>query len=455
MPATAPVRERRETLLGDPRVKRWYKDHRTPSTAEVQLTQLELFLRRTRVTVDVLLDLARAQRGRRSKKFEDLVHAWVESEREGGRPDSYLATNWYAVRSFLRHEESAPEWAPKLKVRFGTTIANEVVPTPEQLRAVLDRTPVPRIRSLILMLGTSGMRIGVLGARFSINGLRLRDLPDLEIERLKFRRVPFRINVPAELSKGGSAYFTFATEETANEYVGYLRVRRERGEKLGPASAVFAPEPKASNVHLRVAGDGTAFISEKGLADEIRRAFAKVSPAGVRWRPYVLRSFTSSQLMLAENAGLITRDAREFLLAHTADVGRRYNLSKGRVRSDLEQEVHEMYSRSAQRFLRILTLSEPESLRQEFRTLLLVKEGLPIAEAEQWARLPAEEILKRLSDRHARNSSPAGAATSAAPNGRVPGAQRIVSVEEAEALLPQGWEVFASAGEKLVVRLAN
>lgn len=445
MAAAAPVRERREALLSDPRIKRWHKDHRQISTAEIQLAQLELFLRRTGATVDSLLEAARSQRARKSRRFEDLIHAWIERERAGGRPDSYLATNWYSVRSFLRHEESAPEWAPKLKVRFGTTITNEVVPTPEQLRAVLDRTPVPRVRSLILMLGTSGMRIGVMGSRYSVDGLRLRDLPDLNSGRLEFDRMPFRIDIPAGLSKSGSPYFTFATEETAREYLTYLRQRVERGEHLGPSSPVFAPEPKASNVHLRVAPDGAAFISEKGLADEIRRAFAKVVPPGVRWRPYVLRSFASSQLMLAENAGLITRDAREFLLGHSADIGRRYNLAKGRVRTDLREEVREMYSRAAGRFLRVLTLSEPESLRHEFRTLLLVKEGLSIAEAEEWAKLPAEEILERLSDR--RETVPA-------PNSNNDSRrqQRIVSVAEAESLLDRGWEVLTSAGDRLVMR---
>jgi hypothetical protein len=448
MAAAAPIRERRETLLGDPRVKRWHKDHRQESTAEVQLAQLELFLRRANLDIDRLLEIARAQRARKSRKFEDVVHAWIEKERKEGRPDSYLATNWYAVRSFLRHEESAPEWSPKLKVRFGTTIANEVVPTPEQLRAVLDRTPVPRIRALILLLATSGIRIGVLGARFTVNGLRLRHLPELDLEGMKFRRAPFKVEVPAELSKGGSPYFTFASVETATEYLTYLEARRDRGERLGPNSPAFAPEPKAPNVHRRVAADGAAFLTEKGLADEIRRAFARAVPKGTRWRPYVLRSFASSQLMLAENAGMITRDAREFVLGHSASIGRRYNLAKGRVRVDLEEEVRGMYERASERFLRIVTLSElPPDYRPILR-VLLGSAGYSKAEIDGMGELTEEGVIQMIRDKRESSAD--------VPTPKPGDNARTVAVSELDSFLSKGWRPIAPAGpDRFVVGAPN
>ena len=86
MSAVAPVRERREALLRDARVKRWFKDHASGSTAEAQLVQFELFLRRTSLTVDLLLNSARAQMSGKSRVFEDAVQNWVESERKGGHP---------------------------------------------------------------------------------------------------------------------------------------------------------------------------------------------------------------------------------------------------------------------------------------------------------------------------------------------------------------------------------
>jgi hypothetical protein len=161
-------------------------------------------------------------------------------------------------------------------------------------------------------------------------------------------------------------------EEAQAEIVRYLSERTKRGEKLRPELALFAPRPKAPHAQERKAEDGVAFIAEKGLGNELRRVLRRAQPDGVRWRPYVLRSFASSQLMLAGNAGLITRDTREFLLGHSADIERRYNLGKGRVRSDIEDEIAEMYVRAADKFLRILTASETGTdFRALFRVLLV------------------------------------------------------------------------------------
>ena len=374
MPEENPIRERREAMRRDARVARWIKDHRTESTAEIQFGQFELLLRRMNLDVDRLLAIAKRQQRGEGREFEDALQTWIAAERKAGRPDTYVSTMWAALRSFLKHEEAAPTWAPKLKLRFGTTLLTEVVPTPEQLRAVLDRTPVHRIRAVILTLATSGVRPGVLGNRFGKpNGLRLSNLPELKLgsDGPHFERVPFKIEVPAELSKANNRYFTFASGEAAEEIVAYLKERLARGEKLTPSSALFAPEPKASDVHLRFADDGTAFISEKSIAAEVTRAFSKTRPDGVRWRCYVLRAFASSQLLVAESAGLITRDAREFALGHSADIGRRYNLGKGKVRLDLEEEVRTAWERAADRFLRILTLSQREiDYRPVLRVLL-------------------------------------------------------------------------------------
>ncbi|EQD73548.1 integrase/recombinase, partial [mine drainage metagenome] len=238
MTAKSTIQTRTDSLRRDPEISRWIKAHRSESTAKVQLAQLELFCRKTGTTPDELVHLGKAEMNGSSKKFEDVVLGWIESERKAGRPDSYVSVNFAAIRSWLKHEEAAPSWTPKLKVRFGTTILNEVVPTPEQLRAVLDRTPVPRLQALLLFLSTSGVRIGVLGNEYRPDGLRLRHLPDLALSpRPHFETAGVaKVEVPAELSKAGNPYFTFITEETKDAIVRYLEVRVARGEKLTPES---------------------------------------------------------------------------------------------------------------------------------------------------------------------------------------------------------------------------
>ena len=449
MATAGSVRERKQSLLGDERILRWYKSRRSESTAFTQLAQIELFLRRTGIEAGELITLGQRQLARKSRRFEDVILQWIDTERKAGRPDAYLAMTWAAVRSLLKHEEAAPAWSPKFKIRTAETLLTEIVPTPEQLRAVLDRTPVARVRALVLLLGTSGMRIGVLGARFKPNGLRLRHLPDLEVKpEPHFDRFPMKIEIPAELSKSGNAYFTFATEEAGTELVVYLRERVQRGENLGPDSAVFAPEPKTSTIHMRRAEDGVAFISEGGIADTIRLAFDKVRPKGVRWRPYVLRSFASSQLMVAENAGLITRDVREFILGHSADIGRRYNLGKGRVRSDLEEGVRSMYAHSSDQFMRVLTISERGIDYRPILRVLLSGAGYTKGEVDAMGDLTEDRVIEAIRVKRTE--------TVEVPVPKGGDNARTVSVAELDSYLAKGWRPIAPAGtDRFVIGAPN
>ncbi|EQD41167.1 integrase/recombinase, partial [mine drainage metagenome] len=201
---------------------------------------------------------------------------------------------------------------------------------------------------------------------------------------------------------------------------------------------LFSPEPKAPNAQARRDKDGVAFLSEKGLGNELRRMLRKVQPAGVRWRPYVLRSFASSQLMVAENAGLLTRDAREFLLGHVADIGRRYNLGKGRVRDDLEADVAEMYTRASDRFLRILTLSErPVDYRPVLR-VLLAGAGYTKAQIDKMGDLSEERVIEAIREKRVASIE----VYDPAPGAKMP----TVPFSDLARWMEKGWKKVADDG---------
>jgi hypothetical protein len=46
--------------------------------------------------------------------------------------------------------------------------------------------------------------------------------------------------------------------------------------------------------------------------------------AGFGWRPYVLRAYFDTQLMLAESKGLVLRDYRQFWMGHKGDMEARF-----------------------------------------------------------------------------------------------------------------------------------
>jgi hypothetical protein len=151
---------------------------------------------------------------------------------------------------------------------------------------------------------------------------------------------------------------------------------------------------------------------------------------------------------VAENAGLLTRDAREFLLGHVADIGRRYNLGKGRVRTDLAEEIREMYSKASERFLKILNLeSRPTDLRPAYR-LLLEWVGYGDKELQKvtdWS----EENVRHLVDLAKTKKA------EAVPEPKPGDKARTVGSADLDAYLARGWKPVAPFGDRFIVASPN
>src|SRR5208283_31592 len=115
---------------------------------------------------------------------------------------------------------------------------------------------------------------------------------------------------------------TFGTPEAADAILSYLGERLSAGEKLTLASPLAALSSLgARNTTEKGVG---AFVTTKSVVLGIRKALQSVCPEGVRWRPYVLRSYCSTQLLI----GRMDHDTREAILGHDLGVSGRYNLRK-------------------------------------------------------------------------------------------------------------------------------
>jgi hypothetical protein len=187
------------------------------------------------------------------------------------------------------------------------------------------------------------VRIGVLANRYSTGGLRFRELPEFDTAKLEFKKLPFLVKVPPELSKTKRRYATFGTTEAAEAITAYVCERVGRGEVIGPASPVITVNMRARFDQRRKAADGSVFLTEKGLSTDLKKAIRKAIPQNTP-RPYITRAWASTQLLIAESKGLITRDFRESLLGHSLGVAGRYNLDKS-WRPDLVEEIREAYRR--------------------------------------------------------------------------------------------------------------
>ncbi|EQD32626.1 integrase/recombinase, partial [mine drainage metagenome] len=238
---------------------------------------------------------------------------------------------------------------PALAPIRGASLARERVPTPEELQKVLENL-TSRGRVIGLFLSDSGVRPGVLGSYGGQDGLTLGDLPELELraDSVAFGTTPFAIRVPARLSKTRREYLTFGTDRLARDLGRYLGERRGRGEPLGPRSPVIAAG-LLRGCAARARRDalfGRGFLTTKAVTQEIRRGLAAVCPDGVTWRPYVLRAYCSTRLLLAEGRGWISRDLREAILGHSGGVAARYHVGK-RWGSEMLQEARLQYRRAS------------------------------------------------------------------------------------------------------------
>jgi len=201
---------------------------------------------------------------------------------------------------------------------------------------------------------------------------RVKDLPEMTIKNgtVEFQHVPTIIIVRPESSKARHQHFTFLTEKGCGYVKDYLEERMMSGEQLTPESPIITPK-------LRM----KPFIRSINIGDVIRAA---IRSAGLRWRPYVLRSYFDTQLMLAESKGLVLRDYRQFWMGHTGDIEARYTTNKNRLPEEVIEDMREAY-RKAQDYLQILKPEAPSEgkLRVSFRKQLLLVAGFKQEEIEK------------------------------------------------------------------------
>jgi integrase len=426
-PTTA---ERRATLLRTrPDVSSWYKDHTKIATATTQLDQLELFLRRSGLDVPELVALAK----KNPKRLKERVGEYVRAEQANGLTAKYILNVWWGVRSFLASTDSAPDWNPKVeKTEADEQDTARTLPTHEQLRQIVNAVKSARDRAVVYLLASSGVRIGVLATQFEpADGLRLKHLPELRLgEEPTFERLPFAIRVPAHLSKGKNAYYTFGSHEAADAILAMLKERRRDGEALTTESPLVLPDTRG-RLSERRAKDGASFMVRKALAERVKLAMGRVSPPGSRWSAHTLRAWFSDQLESCESRGLISRTRREFFMGHSLGVDGAYNLDRPMSPAKLE-ELRREYAR-CEGALSSTPVAEPNDGATKVLRALLVSKGYPREEADKldiggMSTPELEALFKKLG---------------AAVLPTAPAAERAFPVAEVPALLERGWKYVA------------
>jgi len=109
----------------------------------------------------------------------------------------------------------------------------------------------------------------------------------------------------------------------------------------------------------------SSFITTPRITSDIRKSIWSI----VKVRPYVLRAYFDTQLLLAESHGKMTHAYRQFFMGHKGDIEARYTTNKGRLTDEMIADMRRTYSES-QQFLCTVN-SENNNSTQNKKEMLL------------------------------------------------------------------------------------
>ena len=330
-------------LLKDPDVRRWHDNLRRSSnlTCTVRLRRLNLFCDRVGMTPREMAMAGRDDPMKAENMLLDHV-SWMEEKKYA---PGYITGMVSAVKSWLDYNHI--EIRRKIKVADSdvpVTIQDEKVPDKEQLKKILDAAD-PRCRAIISMMAFAGVRPQVMGLADKSDGLVLSDLPDLVVDGgdTRFERTPAMVVVRPKLSKIRKKYFTFLAEEGCQYVLGYLRERTSRGERLRPGSPLITTDYGYRLTGWgKLNGNGNRFLVTNVISSAISPIIKSVLPA----RPYALRAYFDSQLLIAESHGCMTHAYRQFFMGHKGDMEARYTTNKGRLTEQMTEDMRRAFEQS-------------------------------------------------------------------------------------------------------------
>ncbi len=405
-------RGRHKRLLEDRDVRRWNENvaRGAQATADNYLRVLGHFLEEHNLTPAAFAKM-------RSKERDDLLSDHITRMQKEGKAGSYAAVVKKAAVSWLDHNSKKLKRNIKIKDAQATpTLQDERVPTQDELRRIF-LVASPRDRVSCAFVAHTGVRLEVIGNYEGDDGLRIRDLPELQIngQEVKFEKIPTLVVVRPELSKVDHRYLTFLGEEGCRYLKEYLEGRLRAGEVLGPDTDLVSPAKAEKQ-----------FIRALNIGDGIRKA---IRGSGFQWRPYVLRAFFDTQLLLGESKGRLAHDYRVFWMGHKGSIEAQYTTNKGRLPKEMVEDMREAYSR-CEPFLSTTPTRHQADTQANVAKVMLI--GLGYTE-EELAKVSFEDLDPKSFQELVRKKMGAGSSNGSR--------QKVVGLDDVPRYLEQGWTV--------------
>jgi ribosomal protein S13 len=430
-----PLGSKYRPLLEDERVRKWvdYVARGSAITAEVYLRRLGRVCEDKGILPSELLN-------KDEESLWNFLNDLISEMEIKGRTGGYIQSTLKAIKSWLSF--NGIDIRRKLKVRGAndTPTLRENQPITASLLRQLYSASSLKVKCIISLLAGSGIRPEVIGNHDGSDGLRLGDIPELEIEegRVKFTKTPPMLIVRQELSKARHQYFTFITREGCEFLSHYLVGRMRAGEVLTPASPLIAPDVTKGAVK--------PFVKAWQVGRLVRK---RLEQCGIKARPYDLRTRFDTQLMLAESHDKMLRDYRVFLMGHKGDIEHRYTVNRRNLSYEVVEDMRGAFERS-QRYLCSSSSGsgdegeDAEGLRERAYRQLLMLAGFTDKEIDEQRLLDLkdEELAARMKER---------LKPPAVESKR--GRQKLIPLDELEKYLEEGWRcehVIESMGKAIV-----
>jgi hypothetical protein len=381
---------------------------------------------------------------RQAKRF--LLDMIEDFETKGGEEGEELAGSYIqnyvkAVNRWLDFSEITPP--RKVHAEGADESAryeDEVPPTPDQLKSILDQADF-RARAALSIVAFSGVRLEVLGkkTREGLDGLKVKDLPEMVIkdDKIEFKAIPTLLIVRKPISKIHRKYGTFLCDEGCEYLKTYLEWRiRELHETLTPTSPIVTAgifHPGYRGKHVRT----------NNVSDLMRKP---IRSAGFQWRPYVLRRYFDVRLDSAKADQLILPDWRTYWMGHRGNIEFVYLYAKGLPDETIEK-MREGYKKAADKYLTTKGKREEATEDKVLATInrrFLSWAGYSDEEIDKLGNL-AELTVQEMKDHISKKSAQA-----------LGGPQKIVPLHEVKKWITEGW-VFVQAlpGNEAVMRLPS
>ncbi len=181
-----------------------------------------------------------------------------------------LRTYLSGIKGYLRHwgiRINSDDYKQMIKVPK-IVRTREVAITKEMILRIMRNSP-SKLQTSILISCSSGLRIG--------------EIVQLKLSDVDFDSVPVKINVRAEIAKGGSSRETFITTETANALKDYLKKNfswQEDQANWNLQETVIFGRLSLNNIESKA--KNPAQSAKQGLQVGLRREIAKIPELSIR-----------------------------------------------------------------------------------------------------------------------------------------------------------------------------